>query len=294
MTRTDATWQDTREVLVGFDAKPFDIFVIDLGALRLVGRKRPESYRPGEFPAAKSCLVGLSSLIGELLQIDTLDDVYRLLVRPSPAEKLAAQVTSHDGPIDLSYPLRRLVDGKETAQYASYWSDRANNPTALDDDEAFLREEAVRHVAPLLRPGSRLYDPACSTGAFLSHLSGAIPGAWTIGQDINSDMIRLAGSRLCETLLGDSMQPQCAPGSVDLLVCRHLNLDVMTSRHAAKMLPILVDCIAPSGLALIIGHTPVLLDLTQMAAAGLTPLRTTGRTPSGHALFQFYLLRKQA
>lgn len=281
-------------IIVGHDEKPFDIFVIDLGDRQLVGRKQPEAWRPGIDPERKGCLVALSALMGELRFVESTDDSYRVGIAPRDPAELAAMVRAHAGAIELRYPLRRLRDRRETAQQGDYWNERAEDPASLDDDEIFLRDESERYVVPLLSPGARLFDPACSSGTYLATLARAVPGAWTIGQDLSPAMADIAATRLDEVHCGDALNPACPPGSVDFFVCRHLNLDVLTSAQAAAQLAPLVACLRPGGIALIFGHTPVLVDARQMREAGLEIIRQVGWTPGGHALFQFYLLRKTA
>ena len=41
------------------------------------------------------------------------------------------------------------------------------------------------------------------------------------------------------------------------------------------------------------GHTPVLVAAEHFEAAGFEVVERSGATPSGHAIFQFYLLNKQ-
>lgn len=48
----------------------------------------------------------------------------------------------------------------------------------------------------------------------------AVADAYTVGQDLSSNMVRYARSRLDEVHCGDCRQPAIADNSVDVVFCR--------------------------------------------------------------------------
>jgi isonocardicin synthase len=132
------------------------------------------------------------------------------------------------------------------------------------------------------------YDPACSTGRFLADFAALNPAhIRTVGQDLSRQMVGFAGSRLAEVHHGDAMCPAVAPGSVDILFSRFLNSEVVSTAQARQILPRLVATLRPGALAVLLGHSPVLLDVPDLVAAGLRVLRTTARAED--YVFQYYV-----
>jgi len=58
------------------------------------------------------------------------------------------------------------------------------------------------------RDDLRLYDPACSTGQFLSTMREALPKAYLIGQDLSAHMVSFAKKRVDEIYCGNAVQPK--------------------------------------------------------------------------------------
>lgn len=280
-------------LFVGHDEKPYNVFVITAGERRFFGVKRPVSYDPSQRkPDTLSCLVGFDDILGELLDVKTELTGYRFSYRQVLDETLTVSLIDQVDRIELTYPFKRLIDGAEWAQPASYWDARAQMPDTLDADEDFLREQSRRVIRENLSEGSTLFDPACSTGRFLEAVGRAIPNARLIGQDANPNMVALARARLDDAHVGDAGTPKCSDKLADLVICRFLNLDVLTTQQAETIFRRLAECVADDGWMLIIGHTPVLIDRTDMAACGFEVRCMVMLTPANHALYQFYLLRK--
>lgn len=132
------------------------------------------------------------------------------------------------------------------------------------------------------------FDPACSTGHFLAEFATLNPALiHTVGQDLSGQMVNVAKGRLQQVYHGDAVYPAVAPASVDILFCRFLNSEVVSTAQARQILPKLVDCLRPGGLLVVLGHSPVLVDVVDLADAGLRIRQTVARTED--FLFQYYV-----
>lgn len=285
----------TPTLVVGYDERPYNLFVITVGQRRFFGWKEPIAYRLGDpRPANRSCLVAFADVIGELDTWIATETGYHLRYRAISGAEVAALVCAAPLRTELTYPLRRLVDAAETVQTEAYWSARAAEPESLDNDEWFMREAAIRLLAPILQPGDLVFDPACSTGRFLAAIGDAIPHCRLRGQELSEPMAQLAKTRLRDVRTGSATEPACGENEATALICRFLNLDVVTSSQALALFKQLCQCVAPGGHLLLVGHTPILLDQTVMHAAGLILHQSVKLTPHQHALFQFYHLQQPA
>lgn len=132
------------------------------------------------------------------------------------------------------------------------------------------------------------FDPACSTGHFLAEFASLSPDRiHTVGQDLSAHMVNFADGRLHQVHHGDAMNPAVAPASVDILFCRFLNSEVVSTAQARQILPKLANCLRPGGLLVVLGHSPVLVDVFDLVAAGLRVLQTVARAED--YLFQYYV-----
>lgn len=280
------------EFYVDSSDKPYDVFVFRIGALALVGQKVAARRSP-EVPAPrfKGCLIEPSMIRGTLDGFENCGATYRIRFHPLDENAAAAAFAAADESCELYYPLRRLRDGRETTQPPSYWDDRAAQPEILDVPEAILRDAVCDALIGHLPARATVYDPACSSGAFLAALKSRWPDIRTVGQDRSAAMVAVASQRVDEVHVGDSRHSVCPPRSVDLVICRHLNLDVVTSYQAKTLFRSAAGALRPGGLMVVIGHTPILLAGAWMEAQGFQALARCGFTPSRHATHQLYVLR---
>lgn len=278
------------------DDKPFDFFIARAGYVQWVGCKGPAQLRAGS-PSIKSCLIDASMIMGLLDQVQVSAGGVTLYVRPARDEE-RAQAFAHvvSSPLnDIHYPFTRIVvDGElnEPLTTPDFWVPTPERVRELDEAEAPLREHAVTVLRRYGVGGGRVFDPACSTGTFLAHLQQQFPHAWTIGQDLSDEMVRFAGRHLDEVHSGDSAVPRVAAGSVDVLVLRFLNVNVVSTQQALLLFDACAQTVAPGGLVLVMGHTPVLVPSAYFEQSGFTVMERLGVAAGGRAAFQFYVLRR--
>jgi isonocardicin synthase len=279
------------------DEKPFDLFVARVGWMRWVGRKVAAPLRSGGRPV-KSCLINASMIHGLLDEIQVSSGGVTLYIRPATDEE-RVEVFTHlaSSPLnDIQYPFTRIfVDGQigEPASAPDYWIPSPKRVQELDEAEAPLRDHTTHVLERYGIGGGRVFDPACSTGTFLAHVQEHFPQAWTIGQDLSTAMVEFARRRVDEVHHGDSIAPRVAAASADVLILRFLNVDVVSTQRAHLLFDACVRTVAPGGLVLVAGHTPILIPSAYFEQSGFKVLERLGVTPGGErAAFQFYVLRR--
>lgn len=274
--------------------KPYDLFVMRTGRWCWAGRKVAVPVGDAG-PPVKCCLVTAGMIDGLVDDVAVGADGASVVLRPlnDDGERAAvfsafASSTGHE----IRYPFRRLAaDGTEPVSPPDYWTPEPDRVREWDAAEAPLRRHAL---AVLRRHGwgtGVVFDPACSTGAFLGGLRDGLPGLRVVGQDLSAAMVEHARPRLDEAHVGDGIDPVMPPVSVDVLVLRHLTLDVLDSDDARSHFDACLPTVRPGGLVLLTGHTPVLVPPSHAERSGLTVLERSGVTPGAGAAFQFYVLR---
>lgn len=273
--------------------KPFDLFLAVTPPHRWVGRKTPA--RGAGTPPQKCCLVESHMLCGLLERDQLTAEGVALHYRPlrDDEKRLVHEAFTTSPRHDLHYPYARIgPDGAEPVADPGFWRPTPERVRELDRDEEPLRRHALstleRHG---IEPGV-IYDPACSTGAFLSTLKQHFPGALTVGQDASVEMAAYAGTHVDRVVAADARNPVLGNGEADLVVCRHLNVDVVTAADARALFGTAAGTCRDGGWMIVLGHTPVLLASEHFEADGLEVVERSGATPDGAAVFQFYLLRK--
>ncbi|MGH4033511.1 hypothetical protein ACQB60_31780 [Actinomycetota bacterium Odt1-20B] len=120
--------------------------------------------------------------------------------------------------------------------------------------------------------GSVIYDPACSTGAFLADLRRALP----------------------QVSVADARQPPGPDASVDVLVLRFLNSEVVTVAQSVDLFDALIATLAPDGHVLAFGHTPLVLPVHEVARRhGLTVVSRVAEDAAADTLFQYHVLTRR-
>jgi isonocardicin synthase len=276
------------------ERRPYDLFVTHVSDLKWIGRKMPTAVEPGGRPI-RGCLVEARMISGLLEQVQVSASGVRAYFRPLKGDErdqvFAALTSSRQN--EIYYPFTRVRSPlRESVSPPRYWVATPELVSELDGGEAPLR----RHAASILRRygvgGGRIFDPACSTGAFLESIKGAFEGVWTIGQDLSESMLGIARDHVDEVHGGDSICPAVEPESIDVLVLRHLNFNVVTAQRAHELFDATVASVAKGGLVLVLGHTPVLVASPYFEQYGFSVLERHGVTGSGDAAFQFYVLRR--
>ncbi|APU15021.1 MULTISPECIES: class I SAM-dependent methyltransferase [Actinoalloteichus] len=290
-----------RAVETYVEGRPYDLFYLSSAGRRLVGRKTEAAYPgpdlgDGPVERLKGCLVEPGMLLGIVEREQVAEDHVAVFHRPlDEAEKAALFAEAAADPLtDLYYPFAQLGDRvrEAAATEEGGWEVTEEFVAELDHAESVLRDYVPQRLAELGFLGGIAYDAACSTGAFLSAVGRRFPDVRTVGQDLSAAMVEHARSRVDEVHCGDSIRPAIPAGSADLVVCRHLNAFVVGTDQAHDLLAAAVSRCRDGGLIVLLGHTPILISTQWCEMAGLEVVQRSAATPSGHALFQCYVLRK--
>jgi hypothetical protein len=107
---------------------------------------------------------------------------------------------------------------------------------------------------------------------------------------LSAAMIERARARVDVVACEDARRPIVQPGSVDALVLRFLNADVVTTHDARRLLAALVPTLKRGGRLFAYGHTPLRIERLDFEMHGLDVDRCVARTNDGAAL-QAYAAR---
>jgi isonocardicin synthase len=275
---------------------PQNVFLVETGGATFVGRKLMSSFAAaGQLLEPHCSRIVASHLLGRLRSFHTDEDgvsVYYHSLRDSEKRALLARLAA-DPLADIVFPFAHLVDGCERCSLLTGWSLDPGRAANLAIGEQHLREFSIALVRQHGAVDPVLYDPACATGDFLRALKEAFPRSVTIGQDLSLEMIGYARPRLDRAYCGDAMSPRVADGSADFVFCRFLNSEVVTCRQASALLARLSATVKPGGYLVVFGHTPVLVQASEILACGdFRLVRTLGATEDRSTVFQYYVARR--
>ncbi len=278
------------------DAAPHAIAYLRSARGVLVARKSlARQWVDGEIEERFSSGITARMLLGIADDARVTDTEVTLSFRGlTRSERLAAfDSVCRDPWAPIEYPYVPLF-GEDRHEYVSPlsdWDPSDRRCQELDNGEIVLRRHACQMIAGEDLGGRLVYDPACSTGAFLHAIKEQHPGCRTVGQDLHRGMVERARSRVDEVHAGDAKTPAVEDDSVDLLILRFLCWGTVSRASARTHFARLASTVRPRGRVLLVGHTPVLLAREELQAHGLEVERCSGFDPAA-GVFQFYVLKK--
>ncbi|NMM00928.1 class I SAM-dependent methyltransferase [Paraburkholderia sp. RP-4-7] len=193
---------------------------------------------------------------------------------------------------DIHFPYPPLGEtGDEFTCPDSFWTECASNPIHLDQEEAHFRSFTVNFLRNIVYPGCVIYDPACSTGSFSSYLNASLPQCIILASDASLSMTQAARRKIDRAFVCDAMHPAIRNSSCDVLICRFLNHEVVTTTLANEIFSKMVPLIKNNGKILVFGHTPILIDVPRISQQfGMTQTSSLGRSEIPNGLFQYYIV----
>lgn len=282
---------EVREPLVGLPERLFTVVIDGVlwGGYKTVSDYVVEHDMPGVFCSR----VYAHNLLGPVVNFRVSEGDARVVTRTVDDEERRSAFSRISATTEITYPFPKYsAPGTEKRSAADGWRVSEERAQFLAMGEDHLRAYTHQRLASRLPEGRQLtaFDPACSTGRFLSEFAEHAPvPVRTIGQDLSEAMVGYAAKVLDEVHHGDARSPAVEPGSVDVLFSRFLNSEVVTVDQARTILPSLVSCLRPGGLFVMFGHSPVLLDTTDLEAAGLVVEQVSGHFDG--AVFQYVIAR---
>lgn len=285
-------------------ALPQGIFFLsvsgDGSVMRLVGRKLiSENWISNKIPELFCSIIRAEMLLGLYADMRVTEDGYTIFYRSlSDSEKLRAFrdiVSNNFAEVELVFPFPLLKKNtkREFGSPPEGWSIDDAFDVMLSHGEEHIRQFTISYLSTLKLKSPRLYDPACSTGVFLSAMKTAFPHCYTIGQDLSQQMADVSSQRVDEVHCGNAIEPKIRTGSADVVFVRFLNSEVVRSAEAEALLLALLPTVREGGYMIVFGHTPVLLSASNFAAMdSFTLIRSVGATKDRTGIFQYYILRK--
>jgi isonocardicin synthase len=193
--------------------------------------------------------------------------------------------------LDIYYPYKYkdYYSQKEEQSPETGWSFNPEKKEYLGYGEVHFRKFTDTWFKKIERKYKTVYDPACSTGEFLSDYKRNFPTSYTIGHDLSQEMIEYAKNYVDEYCCCNAIDSPLKNSSVDLMFLRFLNSEVVTTKDAYKLIKVLIKKVRKSGLIVCFGHTPVLIRKEMFQKFGLKPVICNGYDKDRNAIFQYYV-----
>jgi hypothetical protein len=193
---------------------------------------------------------------------------------------------------DIHFPFPPSGEtGDEFVCPDSFWTECARNPVSLDQEEAHFRSFTINFLRDIVHPGCVIYDPASSTGSFSGYLKAALPQCLILASDASLSMAQTTRNRIDHAFVCDALHPALRDNACDILICRFLNHEVMTTPLANKIFSKMVPLIKRNGKMIVFGHTPILIDIPRISQKyGMTLTSSLGRSELPNGLFQYYVV----
>ncbi|RQS26588.1 class I SAM-dependent methyltransferase [Burkholderia sp. Bp8992] len=280
-----------------WDGQPHRFFIVKTGEQSFVGSKILSDIvtkhgSPGFFCSK----ISSEMILGRLEYFQTSQEGVEVFYTEMEKRGIEAVLASlkASATAEIHYPFVQLVgaDKVEINTPGNGWHIDEHRAHLLGLGEIYLRRLSACFLNNLNTRNLVVYDPACSTGQFLFELKQAHPGIYTIGQDISADMIRFAEGKADELHVGDSLHPKPAEKSVDLIFFRFLNAEVVSRSKALDLFRSVMRCLKDGGYAVLFGHTPVLLNRSELLGEGCRVHSCVATVEDG-SVVQFYVIQKE-
>jgi isonocardicin synthase len=278
---------------------PKDYFFFKHNGVNYFGRKTLSTlYLEGKQPYKKCNQIKATMILGLLLRHQTTEKGLVFYYKPLQNDEKVFLFMQMKANLktDIYFPFPSF--DKKLQEYVQ--SVDAWDPTGgeLADDlnvgEAHIRDYTHELLSTYNLTGKKIYDPACSTGEFLGSIKKRFPETYTIGQDINPDMIKhaKAHSPIDELHAGTALYPAVGPNSVDFIFLRFLNTSVVSTAVALQLFTKIANCCKDDGIIIVFGFTPVLLSGEIFEMLNLKVKQNIAYSKQHDSVFQYYVLQK--
>ncbi len=291
-------WVPTSKIGSVFEAwnkQPIRFFIFEVDGVQYCGRKLlspivTEHNSPGFFCS----LIKVEMLLGRFIRPQISQEGVEILYEEmSSAQRteLFSQLRSNRM-IDIYHPFVNLTKPEhlEINTPDEGWFIDEHRANLLSIGEQHLRDVSVKLVKNDKLPKPVIYDPACSTGDFLSQIKRTIPDTTVIGQDISADMCKWASQKVDKVIHGNSMFPGVETQSCDYIFFRFLNAEVVSTSIAKKLFEKIIPCLKATGKVVLFGHTPVLISAPYLKSKGYYITQCNEYLESENAIFQYYVV----
>lgn len=245
-------------------------------------------------PVCRFGLIDANMLLGRLISITHSEECIRIYYETTCYEEaIKIFARACEPPFAyLEFPYLLLDStGKEAISSPEFWRSGDHLLKQLDEGEIHLRREAISVVMNLKLPaGATIFDPACSTGSFLSAISAAIPSLCCVGGDISLEMVKKARTKLSSIFLLKEGFEDLPIKGCEVLIIRFLNGEVIKSAVAELLFKRLRCLVSSDGYILIMGYTPIVIFVPYLVSKYNLEIVQTIGSYNG-SLFQFYVLK---
>ncbi|MEU1018298.1 MULTISPECIES: class I SAM-dependent methyltransferase [unclassified Streptomyces] len=278
--------------------RPERLFLFRTGERWYAGCKTISDYVLDQgMPGVFCSQVYWYNVVGTVANVRTSDADARIVFEPLDEAGRRAAFDAITPLTEIVHPFAKQREpGREKTSPPDGWLVTEERAAFLGLGEEHIRRYTRERFAPWLKAAAGevlAYDPACSTGQFLSEFAALDPARIrTVGQDLSRQMADFAASRLEKVVCGDAADPAVEPGTADIVFSRFLNSEVVSTAQAREILPGLVRTLRPGGIMVLLGHSPVLLDTVDLLGCGLRVQQTVARHDD--ALFQYYVCERGA
>ena len=192
---------------------------------------------------------------------------------------------------DIYYPYkyRDFYTNQEEKSPETGWTFNPEKKEYLGYGEVHFRNFTTKFFADTNMDGKNIYDPACSTGEFLSDFKKNHPTSHTIGHDLSQEMIDYAKDFVDESCCCNAINSPLKNKTIDVMFLRFLNSEVVTTKDAYRIFKVLIQKVKKQGLIVCFGHTPVLITKQWFIKNNLKPIICNGYDAKRNAIFQYYV-----
>lgn len=278
---------------------PQNIFIIESKDFPpILGRKiLSYLYLDGKINAPNCSQITSSMLLGFLTDSQTSNSDVSVQYRPlTNWEKNSIfRELVRNRLIDICFPFHYLdFDSKKEKQCApDGWKFSPKKAQNLGNGEEHIRDYTISYFKDIIKDGDIIYDPACSTGQFLSSIKQAFPWCITIGQDLSAEMTEYAKDFVDEIYTGDALESPLPDNSVNIMFLRFLNSEIVTTEKANELFNVLQKKVKKGGLIVLFWHTPVLLNQEYFLENwNFKILNSSWYNPTNNTIFQYYVMKK--
>lgn len=282
-----------------FHYMPQSIFFISIKDMVFVGRKTlSQKWIKGEINDLVCAHICKEMLLGVLANNQITENgvwIYYYPISASEKHTIFEDIRStSNAEITFPFPYLTKSEFREIESQPEGWTLCEDTAEDLARGEREICQFTIEFLRDFKFENKTLYDPACSTGHFLQALKQAYPSCRTVGQDLSKDMVRYARQFVDKVYHGDAIHSKIKDESVDMIFCRFLNSEVVTTEYAGQLFDAIAKRLKPDGYLFVLGHTPILLNAAYFTKSGFKVIRTHGYDEPSQCIFQFYVLQKRS
>jgi len=280
-----------------FSLYPQNLFFLTMDKIQFVGRKTlSKHYLKGDLLESHCTEIDAHMLLGKLLDEQISEQgIHLYFTNMTKSEKdLVINKLMKNNSVNISYKYVFFYKNQlsERSSPIDGWKLNTMRATNLSNGENIIRKFTNSIFLKDFNLTNKLvYDPSCSTGKFLSEIKKYYPSCYTLGQDISESMTEFAKDKVDEVHCLDAKVSPRNGRFADFIFIRFLNSEVIKRENAKLIYKNIIKRINKGGYIVILGHTPILLSLYDMALPDYEIIRANAYSSELQSVFQYYVIR---